>query len=157
MIEAVGRLKAGPERELVDRYVGRAKALGRGLGFGGPDILEVDESRARSVPERRRDEAAALFGKLLRGSQVFVFDETGRNFTSPEFAERVTRARSEGASALTVVIGGPDGLLPEVRTKADELLGFGSATLPHQLVRVLVAEQIYRTMTILSRHPYHRG
>lgn len=157
LIGSVGRLKAGPERELFERYVGRAKALGRSLGLSGPDLLECDESKARSPAERKREEAAALAAKGVRGGKTVVFDERGSSFTSQDFAERLTRSRDDGVPTLTVLIGGPDGVSPDLRAEADEVLAFGAATLPHQLVRILVAEQMYRAMTIISHHPYHRA
>ena len=156
MVGSIGRLKVGPERDLFDRYAGRARALGRGLGFSGPECIECDESRARSPADRKREEAAALKGKLDRGSRLVLFDERGRSFTSEDFVERLVRARDGGVPTSTLVIGGPDGLSPDLRAGADDVLAFGAATLPHQLVRILVAEQIYRAMTIISRHPYHR-
>ena len=131
--------------------------MGRGLGFVGPDILDCDESKARSPGERKRDEAAALASKSVRGGSILVFDETGRSFTSQDFVERLIRTRSDGAPSLSLVIGGPDGLSADFRAEADDVLAFGSATLPHQLVRILVAEQTYRAMTIMSHHPYHRA
>ena len=157
MIGSVGRLKAGPERDLFERYLGRARALGRGLGFTGPETLECDESKARSSAERKREEAAALSDKFVRGGKVVIFDESGRDFTSQDFVDRLIRTRDDGLPALTFVIGGPDGISPELRAEAGDVLAFGAATLPHQLVRILVAEQTYRAMTIISRHPYHRA
>lgn len=157
VIGSVGRLKAGPERDLFERYLGRARALGRGLGFTGPELLECDESKARSPAERKREEAAALAGKAVRGGKVVVFDEGGRAFTSQDFADRLIRTRDDGLPALTFMIGGPDGISADLRAEADDVLAFGAATLPHQLVRVLIAEQTYRAMTIISRHPYHRA
>ena len=157
VIGSVGRLKAGPERDLFDRYIGRARALGRGLGFTGPELLECDESKARTPAERKREEAAALAGKSVRGGRLIVFDESGRSFTSQDFVDRLVRTRDDGLTALTLMVGGPDGISPDLRAGADEVLAFGAATLPHQLVRVLIAEQTYRAMTIISHHPYHRA
>ena len=157
MIGTIGRLKAGPERELYDRYVDRAKALGRGLGFVGPETIECYESKAGSPGERKREEAAALASKSVRGGSIVMFDERGRSFSSQDFVDCLIRTRDDGASVLFLIIGGPDGLAPDFRAEAADVLAFGSATLPHQLVRILVAEQTYRAMTILSRHPYHRA
>jgi 23S rRNA (pseudouridine1915-N3)-methyltransferase len=152
---AVGRLKAGPERELVERYRSRADALGRSSGFGPLGIVELPEARARSAPERVAAEAAALLCRA-DGTKLVVLDEHARSLTSPEFAGRLRSWRDAGLSA-SFVIGGPDGLDESLRRKADLLLSFGQLTLPHQLVRVLLAEQIYRALTILAGHPYHRG
>jgi 23S rRNA (pseudouridine1915-N3)-methyltransferase len=152
---AVGRLKAGPERELVDRYLGRADSLGRNSGFGPLETPEIPEARARTAPERITAEAAALLARSA-GTKLVVFDERARSQSSTDFAERL-RAWRDGGSSMSFVIGGPDGLDESVRQRADLLLSFGQLTLPHGIVRILVAEQIYRALTILAGHPYHRG
>jgi len=151
----VGRLKGGPERELVDRYRQRVDALGRSVGTGGLDVIELPESRARRDADRLAEEAAALLDRA--GSSVLVvFDERGNSPTSEAFAQRIGRWRDEGRN-VAFVIGGPDGLDVSVRRRADLVVSFGALTLPHQIVRVLVVEQLYRALTILSGHPYHRA
>lgn len=152
---AVGRLKAGPERDLVERYRERADALARGLGFSSLELVEIAESRARREADRRAEEGTALLSKA--GGASIAFDERGASLTSAALAARVTAWRDGGRDGLAWVIGGPDGLDETVRERADLLLSFGALTLPHQLVRILVAEQIYRTLTILAGHPYHRA
>ena len=152
----IGRFKAGPERDLFDRYVTRAKALTRSVGFTGLESVETDEAKARSPDARKRDEAAGLSAKLAGDTRLFVFDETGRSFTSQDFVDDIVRARDDRVPALGLVIGGPDGIDPGLRARATRVLAFGAATMPHQIVRVLVAEQVYRALTILSHHPYHR-
>ena len=153
---AVGRLKDGPERELCERYRERASTLGRGLGLTGPDIIEIAESRGRRAEERKREEAAAITTKLSPGL-VIALDERGGSLGSDAFAARIGAARDAGTAAVTLVIGGADGLAAELRGAAGLTLAFGALTIPHQLVRVLVLEQLYRTMTILAGHPYHRA
>ena len=153
----VGRMKAGPERELLVRYVERARALARSVGLAGYELRESDESRARQPAERRREEAAALGKERPPGSRLIVLDERGRSLSSQAFAEAIGRARDDGVAATVVAIGGPDGHADDVRTGADLCVAYGSATFPHQVVRILAAEQIYRAMTILAGHPYHRA
>lgn len=153
---AVGRLKDGPERELCERYRERAQALGRGLGLGGPDIVEISESRARRPEERKREEAEAILGKLQPGL-VIALDERGKTLDSEAFAARIVAARDAGTAAATLLIGGADGLAGEIRERAGLTLAFGALTIPHQIVRALVLEQLYRTMTIIAGHPYHRA
>lgn len=152
---AIGRLKAGPERELVERYAARASALTRPLGFGALDTFEFPESRSQSLAIRRQDEASLLLAKKPSGRLV-VFDEKGRSLDSQAFARMLAQWRDQGEPATSFVIGGPDGLDERVRTQADLVLSFGALTLPHQIVRILVFEQIYRAMTLLAGHPYHR-
>jgi 23S rRNA (pseudouridine1915-N3)-methyltransferase len=153
---AVGRLKNGPERELVERYRQRIEGMGRSLGFTGPDLLELNESRARRDDDRRAEEAAALLDRAGSGALI-VFDERGKSPTSDAFAARIGGWRDEGRPSLACLVGGPDGLDPKVRARADLVVSFGALTMPHQIVRVLVVEQLYRALTILAGHPYHRA
>jgi 23S rRNA (pseudouridine1915-N3)-methyltransferase len=153
---AVGRLKDGPERELCERYRERAVALGRGLGLSGPDIVELPESRGRRPDERKRDEAEAITAKLSPGL-VIALDERGRTLTSEAFAARIAAARDAGTASATLIIGGADGLSEELRSRADLTIAFGALTMPHQIVRALALEQLYRAMTIIAGHPYHRA
>jgi len=153
---AVGRLKDGPERELVERYEERAKAVGRPLGFSPLKVIELPESRARRQADRRAEEATAILGKAASAVLV-AFDERGKALTSEAFAKRLEAWRDQGRAAANFIIGGADGLDERVRSAADLVVSFGALTLPHQLVRVLVVEQLYRALTILSGHPYHRA
>ncbi|GJE00986.1 23S rRNA (pseudouridine(1915)-N(3))-methyltransferase RlmH [Methylobacterium isbiliense] len=154
---AVGRLKRGPERELAETYRARADALARSLGFAPVQVTELPESRARRAPDRCDEEGSLILGAVVPGSVLMVMDEGGRPVTSTGFAERLGAWRDGGRPGLAIVIGGADGLSEAVRQRADLLFAFGAATLPHGLVRVLALEQVYRAMTILAGHPYHRG
>lgn len=153
---AVGRLKSGPEREFVDRYAKRIEGIGRSLGVSGLDMIELPESRARRDDDRRAEEAAAVLERVGTSALV-VLDERGKSPTSEAFAARLQAWRDEGRPGLAFVIGGPDGLDPKIRSRADWVISFGALTLPHQIVRGLVAEQIYRALTIMAGHPYHRA
>lgn len=153
---AVGRLKDGPERELCERYRERGVALGRGIGLSGLDIVEIAESRGRRPEERKREEAQAILAKALPGL-VIALDERGRQLGSEAFASRIAAARDAGTGHASLIIGGADGLSEEIRDKADITLAFGALTIPHQIVRALVLEQLYRAMTIIAGHPYHRA
>jgi 23S rRNA (pseudouridine1915-N3)-methyltransferase len=155
VICAVGRLKAGPERELAERYLKRAGDLSGKLGLAGPAIVEIAESRARDEAARRREEWGGLAAKS-EGMLRFALDERGVSLASVDFAGRLIRRRDAGAKALAFLIGGADGLPAEARDSADEVISFGAMTLPHQLVRILLLEQIYRALTIRLGHPYHR-
>jgi 23S rRNA (pseudouridine1915-N3)-methyltransferase len=155
-VVAVGRLKAGPERDLVARYRERIDALGRGHGFAAVQVAEIAESRARRTEDRRAEEAAAILEKAA-SDLLIVFDQRGKSLSSEAFAARLAGWRDEGRESVACVIGGPDGLDASVRRRADLVLAFGALTLPHQLVRVLVLEQLYRALTIIAGHPYHRA
>jgi 23S rRNA (pseudouridine1915-N3)-methyltransferase len=154
-IAAIGRQKSGPETELVRRYVTRAEAEGRRIGLN-IQIREFPESRAASAAARKTAEAKSLIEALPAKCALVVFDERGKGLTSEEFAALVGRSRDAGRDVV-LVIGGPDGVDEGLRAKADAVLSLGRMTLPHQLVRVLAVEQVYRVTTILSGHPYHRA
>lgn len=154
-IIAVGRLKAGPERDLCERYLERAIAAGRRLGLTFA-TSELGESRAGSSDARKDQEASAILGKLPAGAVTVVLDERGTTLDSTGFAERLRKWRDGGKAEIAVIIGGPDGLGRAVSERADLRVAFGAMTWPHQLVRIMLAEQLYRAVTILSGHPYHR-
>jgi 23S rRNA (pseudouridine1915-N3)-methyltransferase len=156
VVAAVGRLKPGPDRELAERYRDRAGKVGRTLGLHGPDIFEVKESRARDAERRMTEETIALTDALPAGAIKVVMDSRGQNATSDTFAQRIRGWRDGGGQVIGFLIGGADGLPASLLDDADMILAFGSATWPHQLVRIMLMEQIYRMTTILSGHPYHR-
>lgn len=153
----VGRLKAGPERELFDRYWKRLSDAARSAAITGVDCRELSESRARRAEDRRAEEAAAIRAAVPPGAALVALDERGAALTSPQWAAEIGGARDRGAASYVVAIGGPDGLDPALREGAARTISFGALTWPHQLVRILAAEQLYRALTILSGHPYHRG
>jgi 23S rRNA (pseudouridine1915-N3)-methyltransferase len=155
-IVAIGRMKQGPERELVARYLDRAMAGGKALGLTNFAVGELNESRAGSAASRKAEEAKAIAAHLPAGGIVVALDEHGKTLGSEAFAQRLARWRDDGKQALSFVIGGADGLDPAFVRSADLTLSFSPLTWPHQLVRIMLAEQLYRTTTILSGHPYHR-
>jgi 23S rRNA (pseudouridine1915-N3)-methyltransferase len=156
VVAAVGRLKGGPERELAGRYRDRASMAGRSLGLRGPDVIEVKESRARDAERRVTEEAIALAGALPDNAVKVVLDSRGQNVSSDGLAQLIRAWRDGGREAVCFIAGGADGLAAGLRGAADMSFAFGSATWPHQLVRIMLMEQLYRAMTILSGHPYHR-
>lgn len=156
-ISAIGRMKKGPETELVDRYLARARAGGRQLGLTGFEVAEAAESRSPRDADRQREEAQMLLRACPSGAVLVALDERGRSSSSEQFAEWITERRDAGAKDMVFVLGGATGLDPALRKKADRVLSFSALTWPHQLARILLAEQLYRATTILSGHPYHRG
>jgi 23S rRNA (pseudouridine1915-N3)-methyltransferase len=155
-IVAVGRMKQGPERELVARYLDRTIAGGKALGLTGFAVSELGESRAGSGPARKAEEAKAIAAQLPEGGIVVALDERGKTMGSEDFAKRLLRWRDDGKQTLSFVIGGADGLEPALVARADLTLSFSPMTWPHQMVRIMLAEQLYRATTILNGHPYHR-
>ena len=150
-------MKAGPERELLDRYVKRVAAMAPSLGLAPVDWRELDESRAKRPEERKAEEARAILAALPKGAWLTLLDERGGALTSEQWAAEIGKARDASTPAYAIVIGGPDGLDPTLRASARSVLCFGAMTWPHQLVRVMAGEQIYRAMSILAGHPYHRA
>lgn len=148
----VGRLRAGPEKELIDDYLKRFDRTGRALGLGPAQILEVEDKKNGGMAA----EAALLRRVIPDGSLICVLDERGRVEPSPDFANRLGGWRDQGRGDIAFVIGGADGIAKELRNEADHALSFGKMVWPHMLVRVMLAEQLYRAASILSGGPYHR-
>jgi 23S rRNA (pseudouridine1915-N3)-methyltransferase len=157
LVIAIGRLKQGPERQLADRYRERFDDIGRKLGFRGLEVHEIAESRARDAVSRIAEEAAAISAAMPPKSALIALDERGDNLDSGSFARHLSRWRDEQTANTIFAIGGADGLSPELRRMAQVRMAFGAATWPHQMVRVMLFEQIYRAATILAGHPYHRA
>lgn len=152
-IVAVGRLRTGPERALVDDYLARFGKTGRALGLGPAQIIEVEDKKGGGMAA----EAALLEKALPKGALVCVMDERGREMPSPDFARQLAGWRDQGKSDVAFVIGGADGLDASLRARADAALSFGQMVWPHMLIRVMLAEQLYRAATILAGGPYHRA
>jgi len=157
IVIAIGRLKQGPERELAERYRERFEDISRKLGFRGLEIHEIAESRARDAPSRISEEAAAILAVIPEKSVLVALDERGDNVDSAALARHLGRWRDDAVANTIFVIGGADGLSPDLRRKAKLRVAFGAATWPHQMVRVMLLEQVYRAATILAGHPYHRA
>lgn len=156
-VHAVGRMKAGPDKDLAERYFDRFAKTGPAIGLEFAGVVETPESRAQGVNERKREEAQKLQAQLGSGEALILLDERGKNISSEDLAARIGTLRDGGQKNLVIAIGGPDGHDAALRETAALTLSFGALTWPHQLVRVMLAEQLYRVTTILSGHPYHRA
>jgi 23S rRNA (pseudouridine1915-N3)-methyltransferase len=157
MVVAVGRLKQGPERDLAERYRKRAADAGRKFGLRDFDVVEVKESRADSAERRMLEESIAIANVVPERAVTVILDERGENLSSASLAGHLQKWRLETRPATAFIIGAADGLAPMLRDKASLALAFGAVTWPHQLVRIMLFEQLYRAVTILSGHPYHRS
>jgi len=149
---AVGRLRAGPERDLVDDYLQRLERTGRPLGLGPVQEHEVEDKRGGGMAA----EGQLLTRAIPDGAALCVLDERGKVLSSPEFAQMLAGWRDGGRQDAAFVIGGADGVDPALRGRADQVISFGRMVWPHMLVRVMLAEQLYRAATILAGSPYHR-
>ena len=149
---AVGRLRAGPERDLVDDYLQRLDRTGRPLGLGPATEHEVEDRKGGGMAA----EGALLSRVIPDGAALVVLDERGKTLSSPEFAQALAGWRDGGRQDAAFVIGGADGVDPTLRARADLAISLGRMVWPHMLVRVMLAEQLYRAATILAGSPYHR-
>src|SRR5712675_1025595 len=150
IVAAIGRLKAGPERELAERYRDRVAKAGRAVGLRDIEIIEIRESRAQEAAKRVLEESIALANIIPERAVVVALD-------SESITGTLRGWRDTGRPAAVFCIGGADGLGRELAARADLTLAFGAATWPHQLVRIMLMEQLYRAVTILAGHPYHRA
>lgn len=149
---AVGRLRQGPERDLYDDYLTRFDRTGRALALGPAQMIEVEDKKGGGMAA----EAALLRRAVPDGALICSLDERGRVMSSPQFADMLGGWRDQGRQDVAFVIGGADGIDPDLRADADASLSFGAMVWPHMLVRVMLAEQLYRAASILSAGPYHR-
>ena len=150
---AVGRLRAGPELTLIDDYLTRFDRTGRMLGLASGGVTEVEDRKGGGM----QAEADLLRRAIPRGAQLWVMDERGTQMTSPQFADHLGALRDAGQGDLAICIGGADGLSSDFRAEAAIAISFGAMVWPHMLVRVMLAEQLYRAAAILSGGPYHRA
>ncbi len=151
-LNAVGRLKVGPEKDLIDLYLDRFGKTGRALGLGPAVVSEVDDRKGGG----KQAEAGLLRKSIPKGAAIIALDERGKVLTSPDFADALAGFRDAGRSDCAILIGGADGLDPTLRGEADLVLSLGKMVWPHMLARVMLAEQLYRAASILAGQPYHR-
>jgi 23S rRNA (pseudouridine1915-N3)-methyltransferase len=153
----VGNGRGNSEGALTDEFIDRAAKMGRNMGFTAVAVEETAVSKARDVKTRMAEEAEKLASRVPEGAHVVLLDAKGKGMTSEEFADMLGALRDAGTKDLAFVIGGPDGLAPLPGKKSGRSLAFGPQTWPHLLVRAMLAEQVYRALTILAGHPYHRA
>jgi 23S rRNA (pseudouridine1915-N3)-methyltransferase len=150
---AVGRARSGPEAQLVDDYLGRIDRAGRPHGLGPADVVEIEDKRGGGPVA----EASLLERSVPGGAAICALDERGRMLSSPQLAERVAAWRDAGRPCAAFLVGGADGLDPDLVARADTVLSLGPMVWPHMLARAMLAEQLYRSVTILAGSPYHRA
>jgi 23S rRNA (pseudouridine1915-N3)-methyltransferase len=156
-LAAIGKLKAGPEKLLAEDYAARIPTLGKKAGITGLTIKDWSESQRPDVAQRMAEEEALLWSAVPQGGYVIALDERGKAPTSQAFAEKLRLLADRGQNNIIFMLGGPDGHSQATREKANELLALGPMTWPHRLARIMLLEQIYRSVTILVNHPYHRA
>ena len=151
-ILAIGRLRKGPEKDLIEDYISRFNRSGRPLGLGPVELTELEDKKGGG----KGAEAALLLKAIGQSAMVIALDERGTLQSSPDFAVHLARIRDAAPSELVFVIGVADGLDPAVLQRAQSRLSFGKMVWPHMLVRVMLTEQLYRAASILAGGPYHR-
>jgi 23S rRNA (pseudouridine1915-N3)-methyltransferase len=156
-IIAVGFGRGAQEVALAEGFVGRAAQMGKRMGISAVLCEEIPVSRERDLKKRMGDEAERLAKRVPDGAHIILLDAKGKGMTSEDFAEMLGALRDAGTKDLAFIIGGPDGLAPLPGKRAGRSLAFGPQTWPHLLVRAMLSEQIYRSLTILAGHPYHRA
>lgn len=149
-IVAIAKLGRGPEAELVRTYVDRATAAGRVMGLGPVEVVEVEARKSGKAAE------AEALAPHLKDAHLIACDEHGQALASRAFAAELGGLRDAGVRRLAFAIGGADGLGEQILNTASRKMAFGPQTWPHALARVMLAEQIYRAVTILGGGPYHR-
>ena len=153
----IGKLKAGPEKTLADEYQARLEGLGRKAGITKLTVTDFAESQGQTASQRQAEEARRLADALAPKAFTLVLDERGKAFTSKGFSQLLQCHLDQGTPDLAFLIGGPDGHGAETRKHAGQLISLGEMTWPHRLVRIMLLEQIYRAVTIMVNHPYHRS
>ena len=147
----VGRSERGFVAEGQAHYTGRIRRM------EAMDIVVLPDAGKGEAAWQQRTESARILAALKPGEKVVVLDERGQLLSSPAFAARIGAWRDQGARDIAFVIGGAYGMTEEVRTRADLVLSLSPMVFPHQLVRVLFAEQLYRALSILKGTGYHHG
>jgi 23S rRNA (pseudouridine1915-N3)-methyltransferase len=156
-ILGIGKLKRGPELEICADYEKRLKGMGRPIGITGIKISEFAEARAETAAQRSKQEASVLAAQIPAQAVTIALDERGKALSSTDFAAYIEKQLARGTADLVFLIGGPDGHAEPTRSGADMILSLGAMTWPHRLARLMLLEQIYRSVTILVNHPYHRA
>jgi 23S rRNA (pseudouridine1915-N3)-methyltransferase len=148
----VGKLRNSPEKDLIDDYLNRFEKIGRSYGLGPVSVNEVEDKKNGGMS----NEAILLQRIIPKGAVIIALDERGEVVSSPNFSEKLITYVNNNVSDLAIIIGGADGIDSKLREKADFKVSFGKMVWPHALVRVMIAEQLYRAASILAGSPYHR-
>lgn len=147
-IIAVGKMRRGAEQELLDDYLKRVP--------WEVSIKEVEEKKSLPPEKLKEKEAELLLAEVPKGAIIVALDERGKNISSEDFSVRIKKWQEESGN-IAFLIGGADGHGKMVKERANFLLSLGNMTWPHMMVRPMLAEQLYRSYTIMKGHPYHRG
>lgn len=156
IIYVIGKMKNNPFSFMVDDYLNRLKNSAKNIGISSVILYEASQSRENKSDLRKKEEAQKLLDFIKPGAKLILCDEDGQNLTSRDLSNKFDKLIQSGAGQICFAIGGADGFDDNLKQQAELLLSFGKLTWPHQLARVMLVEQLYRVVTILLNHPYHR-
>lgn len=148
---SIGKLKSGPEKALIDDYVSRYNKAGPSIGLRSLTLIDLPSGGGLDA------EGDLLINAIPSGATPLRMDEHGPQLTSVQFAKKLERLRDDGLPELCFLIGGAEGYSKSVRQAVPDQLAFGPQTWPHRLVKVMLAEQLYRAVSLLSGSPYHKA
>lgn len=151
-ISAVGRLRNGPEKQLIDDYLTRFTRTGRAYGFSDISITEVEDKKGGG----KETEADLLLATIPKASKIITLDEHGKILSSPQFSQKLSHWRDDAPNCIVFIIGGADGLSEKIKSQASFSISLGKMVWPHMLVRLMLSEQLYRATSIMANNPYHR-
>lgn len=152
----VGKLKKNATTMLFEQYYNRIHNIAKNIGITNVAVKEISESKENDASLRCIEEGKKLLALVNDGTRLIICDELGANLSSKEFSTQLQKEINIARHNIIFAIGGADGLSKEVKEAAHSSISFGKLTWPHQLARIMLAEQIYRAITIALNHPYHR-
>lgn len=157
ILSVIGKLKANQlESKFIEDYQKRVMALGKSVGIMDFSICEYEAKKGLSGEILKEAEAELLLKNIVPQDKLIALDERGDNLNSQDFSSLMQSFLLNNVSKCHFIIGGAAGLSNSVRERADKVISFGKLTWPHKMVRMMITEQIYRSITILTNHPYHK-
>ena len=153
---SIGQLKNNPILEIQRDYESRILSLSKSVGIKNLEIKELPISKKSSIKERQKEEAKIISQHIKQDNLNVFLDGKGENINSVDISQIISKSSFDGKD-LVFFIGGPDGFDEKIIKVANKTVSFGRVTWPHKLIRIMLLEQLYRGITILNNHPYHRN
>lgn len=153
---SIGQLKNNPILEIQKDYESRILNLSKSVGIKNLEIKELPISKKSSIKERQKEEAKIISQHIKQDNLNVFLDGKGENINSVDISQIISKSSFDGKD-LVFFIGGPDGFDEKIIKVANKIISFGRVTWPHKLIRIMLLEQLYRGITILNNHPYHRN
>ena len=153
---SIGQLKNNPILEIQKDYESRILNLSKSVGIKSIEIKELPISKKSSIKERQKEEEKIISQHIKQDNLNVFLDGKGENINSVDISQIISESSFNGKD-LVFFIGGPDGFDEKIIKVANKIISFGKVTWPHKLIRIMLLEQLYRGITILNNHPYHRN